>query len=716
VSVTSRTGLECLSAVARHHGIDLPVDRLLHNYAVADSEVSTRRILRMAKDAGLRARSVTLGWGALATLRDAYPIMAQLENGNWVVITNVCQGEDQNSARVSVFDPLAQPDQTLILPQAQFCKAWGGKVILLKRTYKIADEDRPFGFLWFAPEFLRQRRLFGNVVLAAIMLYGLGLATPIFFQLIIDKVLVHQSIPTLYVLTLGIATALLFDAAFTFVRRYLLLYATNKIDVRTATRSFGHLLGLPITFFEQAPAGVLVKHMQQAARIREFLSGRLFLTLLDGLSLLIFVPVLLLYSAKLTLVVVAFTALVGLVVALLVGPFRLRLRSLYEAEGKRQALLVESVHGMRTIKALAMEPIQRRNWDDQSAQAIDMRFRVEKIAAMAQSITGLIEKLMVVAIIWIGAIDVFSGSLSIGALIAFNMLASRVSGPLVQLVTMTHEYQDVALSVRMMGGIMNQRTEQATRIDGLRPVLKGQIEFENVSFRYAAEGHPALDGISAVIPAGSVFGIVGKSGSGKTTLTRLMLGLYPLQHGLLRIDGTDIRQLDLTHLRKSIGVVLQDSFLFRGTVAENIAAAKPNATFEEVVSAARLAGAEQFIERLPRGFDTMIEEGAANLSGGERQRIAIARALVTNPRILIFDEATSALDPDTEMIIRSNLRQISEGRTVIIISHRLSTLVDADSILVLDRGRFVDFGRHEHLITSCATYRQLWNQQTRQAA
>ena len=716
MSVASRTGLDCLSTVARHHGIDLPVDRLLSNYAVADCEVSIRRILRMAKDTGLRARAATLTWAELTRLRDAYPVMAQLENGNWVVVTNARQAEDQDSDCVSVFDPLAQPCHVLNLPQSQFCEAWNGKVILVKRIYKISDTDRPFDFLWFAPEFFRQRRLFANVVLAAMMLYGLGLATPIFFQLIIDKVLVHQSSSTLYVLTLGISTALLFDATFSFVRRYLLLYATNKIDITTATRSFGHLLGLPITFFEQVPAGVLVKHVQQATRIREFLSGRLFLTLLDGLSLLVFVPVLLLYSAKLTLVVAAFALIVALVVAALIGPFRQRLRALYEAEGQRQALLVESVHGMRTVKALAMEPVQRRNWDDQSAHAIDTRFRVEKISAVAQSITGFLEKLMVVAIIWFGAIDVFSGALSIGALIAFNMLANRVSGPLVQLVTTIHEYQDVALSVRMMGVFMNQRPEQADGVEGLRPVLKGQIEFENVSFRYNAEGPAALDSISAVVPAGSVYGIVGRSGSGKTTLSRLMLGLYPLQQGLLRIDGVDIRQLDLIHLRKSIGVVLQDSFLFRGTVAENIAAAKPNATFEEVVSAARLAGAEQFIERLPRGFHTMVEEGASNLSGGERQRISIARALIANPRILIFDEATSALDPETELVIRSNLRRISEGRTVIVISHRLSTLVDANSILVIDRGRLVDCGRHEHLLRSCTTYRHLWNQQMRQTA
>ena len=716
MSVTSHTGLDCLSAVARHYGRDLPPDRLASDYAITACKVSTKRILRMAKDASLRARAATFTWAELIGLRQAYPVMAQLENENWVVVTGAGKAENGDGSWVSVFDPLAQPSQILRLPQSQFCNAWSGSVILLKRAYKLTDTNRPFGFLWFAPEFLRHGRLFANVVLAAIILYGLGLATPMFFQLVIDKVLVHQSTSTLYVLTFGISMALLFDAAFSFVRRYLLLYATNKIDIRTATRCFGHLLRLPINFFERIPAGVLVKHIQQATRIREFLSGRLFLTLLDGLSLLVFVPVLLLYSAKLTLVVAAFALVVGLVIAALIGPFRQRLRALYEAEGKRQALLVESVHGMRTVKALAMEPVQRRNWEDQSAQAIDTRFRVEKISAVAQSITGLLEKLMVVAIIWIGASDVFSGALSVGALIAFNMLANRVSGPLVQLVTTIHEYQDVALSVRMMGEFMNQAPEQGDHVEGLRPSLKGQIEFENVSFRYNAEGPAALENISAVIPAGSICGIVGRSGSGKTTLSRLMLGLYPLQDGLLRVDGIDIRQLDLTHLRKSVGVVLQDSFLFRGTVAENIAAAKPNATFEEIVSAAQLAGAERFIERLPRGFHTVIEEGAVNLSGGEKQRISIARALLADPRILIFDEATSALDPETEVIIRSNLRRISEGRTLIIISHRLSTLIDADSILVIDRGQLVDSGRHEHLLTSCTTYRQLWNQQMRQTA
>jgi ATP-binding cassette subfamily B protein len=456
--------------------------------------------------------------------------------------------------------------------------------------------------------------------------------------------------------------------------------------------------------------------MQQTSRIREFLTGKLFLTLLDGLSLLVFLPVLFLYSIKLTFVVVSFAGLVGIVVLVLVGPFRLRLQELYRAEGERQALLVETVHGMRTVKSLALEPRQRRVWDDSSAQSVSVRFRVEKIATAAQSMTGLVEKLMSVAIIGLGALDVFNGAMTIGALVAFNMLAGRVSGPLVQIVTMVHEYQDVALSVRMLGEVMNRRPEQSGRGRGLRPTLTGRIEFENVSFRYSPEGAPALDDVSFTIRPGTIFGVVGKSGSGKTTITRLIQCLYEIQQGLIRIDGFDSREIDLVHLRKSIGIVLQDNFLFHGTVRENIAAARPDATFEDIALAARLAGAEEFIERLPRGFDTMLEENAENLSGGQRQRLAIARALLTDPRILILDEATSALDPDSEAILRQNLKGISAGRTVIIVSHRLSTLVEADAILVIDRGRIADIGRHDQLVTRCVTYRHLWAQQTRQFA
>ncbi len=709
------TALYCLALVARHHGIDLSVERLQHAYALADGPIAPVLLLRMAKDAGLRARRTQLTWEALSGLGDAYPALVHLANGNWVVVVGGCRDGSGEEA-VRVFDPLAAQPEPLVIPRTSFCESWHGHAVLLKRNRALAGGPQRFGLSWFLPELLRQWRLFADVAVASLLLYALGLVVPIFFQLVIDKVLVHESFATLYVLACGVVIALVFDAIFVFLRRYLLLYATNKIDIRIATRTFGHLLGLPISFFERIPAGVLVKHMQQGARVREFLTGRLFLTVLDAVSLLVFLPVLFLYSPRLTLLVVGFTACIGVVVALLISPFRRRLFGLYQAEGERQALLVETVHGMRTVKSLAMEPLQKRIWDDRSAQSVSMRFRVEKISATAQSATGLLEKLMSVAIVAFGALDVFSGTMTIGALVAFNMLAGRVSGPLVQIVNMVHEYQEVAMSVKMLGEVMNQQPERAGRLDGLRPELRGQIEFENVSFRYGADGAPALDDVSFTIPAGSMFGIVGRSGSGKTSLTRLIQGLYPIQQGLLRIDGFDARELDLVHLRKNIGVVLQDNFLFRGTVRENIACVKPDSSFEEVAQVARSAGADEFIERLPRGYDTMIEENGDNLSGGQKQRLAIARALLTNPRLLILDEATSALDPESEAIVRQNFRRIAEGRTLIVVSHRLSMLAEANAILVMDRGRVVDIGRHDQLLSRCTTYRHLWNQQTRHVA
>ena len=530
--------------MAAHHGIDLSVDGLRHAYAIGDAPISQTLLLRMAKEAGLRARSARLSWEDLLALGGAFPALVRLANGNWVVALDASRDSAGEEA-LSVLDPLAERPEPLVVARSQFCARWHGDVVLIKRNNKQSTKPQSFGFRWFIPELFRERRLFADVAVAAVLLYALGLVIPMFFQLVIDKVLVHETFTTLYVLSAGVVVALLFDSIFSFLRRYLLLYATNKIDIRVATKTFGHLLSLPNAFFEHISAGVLVKHMQQAARIREFLTGRLFLTMLDALSLFVFLPVLALYSLKLTSLVLAFTALSGVVVVLLMGPFRRRLYRLYQAESERQALLVETVHGMQTVKSLAMEPLRGRSWDDRCANAITTRFGVEQISAVAQSVTGFLEKLMTVGIIGVGAILVFSGDMTIGALVAFNMLAGRVSGPLVQMVTMVHEYQEVALAVQMLAEVMNQKPEREGKRDGLRPELKGHIEFENISFRYGPEGPRALDDVSFSIPAGSVFGIVGKSGSGKTTLTRLISGLYPTQDGILRIDGYDSRELDL---------------------------------------------------------------------------------------------------------------------------------------------------------------------------
>jgi ATP-binding cassette subfamily B protein len=697
-------------AVAAHFGLSTSQDKLVLEHGLADHEPSLPQLVSIAQNLGLRARAERLRFERLVALDRAYPVIVRLDNGNSVVVAGIQQGAD--GMRVAIFDPLASQTGVFLLEAERFQERWTGEVIFAQRDYRLSDPHQPFGLRWFVPELLRQGQSFRDVAVGTVALYVVALAVPIFFQLVIDKVVAHESTSTLYVLTVGVMLALLFESVFGFVRQYLLLYASNKIDLRLATRTFSHLLALPIDYFERCSAGVVVRHMQQAEKIRQFLTGRMFLTLLDACALLVVIPVLLFYSPRLTAIVFVFAAAIAAIVASMIGPFRRRLLDLYNAEAEKQAMLVEAIHGMRTVKTLAIEPIQRRKWDDRTAAAIRTHFRVGKIGISAQAATGFLEKAMVVAIIAFGAQAVFDHQLTIGALIAFQMLSGRVVTPLVQIVSLVQEYQETALSVRMLGTVMNHPPEQR-RTSGLTPRLTGTVELDRVSFRYAPGGNPVVDQVSLRIPAGSLVGIVGKSGSGKPAVTRLMQGLYPVQEGVIRFDGVDIREIDLPHLRRNIGAVLQDSFLFRGSIRENIAATKPWASMEEVVAAAQIAGAHEFIERLPQGFDTTIEENAENFSGGQKQRLAIARALLTQPRFLILDEATSALDPESEAIFLTQLGRIRAGRTVLIISHRLTTLVQCDRIVVLDQGRIADIGPHHDLVRRCAIYQRLWNQQTK---
>jgi ATP-binding cassette subfamily B protein len=405
-------------------------------------------------------------------------------------------------------------------------------------------------------------------------------------------------------------------------------------------------------------------------------------------------------------------SLIAGIIGILSATFRRRLTELYRAEGARQALLIEAIHGINTVKSLGMEPGQSRAWDQSSALAIERRIEVGRISTLARTASSAIEKAMMVAVIWAGVNSIFAGTLSVGALVAFQILAGRVTNPLVQITALINEFQEVALSVRMLGNIMNAPSEPGMS-RGLRPAIRGKLSFDDVSFSYGSSPIPALDRVSFAVEPGQVVGIVGRSGSGKSTVLRLLQGLYPAQRGLLRIDDFDIRELDKVHLRHHMAVVLPESFLFRGTIRDNIAAGRPSAVFEEIAWAARQAGAEEFIERLPQGYDTPLEEGGANLSSGQRQRLAIARALVRRPTILLLDEATSALDSESEMIVQDNMARIVEGKTTIIVSHRLSALRNCDNILVFDKGQIVGNGAHDNLLASCLTYRLLWDKQSR---
>lgn len=623
----------------------------MHDYAL-EAEPSTQRLLRIAQDHGLKGLRRRVGWKNLARLGDAFPVLCPLANGNWVIISGV--DETDGVQAIKVLDPLANRAEILSIEREKFENAWRGEIILLKRAFNLGDGERPFGFRWFIPEMLRQRWSFGQVTLAAVLMHAFALAIPIFIQITLDKVVGNQSYDTLYVLSVGVFAVVTFNAIMEYLRGLLLIHATSKMDVRVATRTFGKLLSLPIDFFRMTSAGALTKHMQQTETVREFLTGRLFLTVLDLLAVFIYLPILAFYSWTLTLVVLGFTAAISLITLIIMGPYRRRLQSLYRVEGERQSLLVETISGMETVKALALEPIKRRAWDDQAARTVSMHMSVGKISHLVRGVSKYFGQLMTVAIIFIGVQLVFGNVVTVGALIAFNMLASRVSGPLIALAGLVHEFQQAGLSVKMLGQVMNRRSEQVST-GGLTPEVKGRIEFDDVTFQYDKDAPPALSRVSFALEEGQMIGLVGRSGSGKSTITRLLQGLYRPQSGIIRIDGMDMRELDLAHLRMNIGVVLQESFLFKGTVKDNIAATRPDASFFEIVSAAKLAGADEFIQHLPQGYDTSLEESATNLSGGQKQRLAIARALLRHPRILIFDEATSALDPESESIIQHNL-------------------------------------------------------------
>jgi len=700
--------LRCLFLLGLHHGVQIAPEKLAH----ADDSDTIGSILRIMREVGLRGKILkNRSWSDLTSLGSAYPVMVERKTGGWAIVASAVPSAD-GKLSVAVLDPVVEQSGITLVKQEDFEETWTGRLLLCKRVFHITDESQPFGFRWFMPEIMRQRKHFRDVAIAAIMCTLIGFATPLLFQIMIDKVIPHRSYQTLFAVVLAFAVAMIFESIFSYVRQYLMLFASNKIDARLASRTFQHLLRLPMHFFESQTAGVLLRHMQQTETIRGFLTGRLFQTILDTFTMPVLLVGLFFYSGMLTFVVLGFAAVIAGIIGIMVPTFRGYLQQLYAAEGARQADLVETIHGMRTVKSLALESLREKSWDQKVANSVRRRATVGYFSAIAVVVTNSLQSIMTMSVLALGAVMVFDGTLSMGALVAFNMLSGRVTGPLVQIVSLINEYQQAELSVKMLGHVMDHPPERDPNQRGIRPLITGKLELENVTFRYATSVSPALSNVTFTVEEGQIIGVVGRSGSGKTTITRLIQGIHTAQEGLIRLNGTDIRHIDLSHLRRSIGVVLQDNILFRGTIRDNIAAGKPDASLHEVMEAARLAGADEFIDRLPMSYETLVEEGASNFSGGQRQRVAIARALLLRPRLLLFDEATSALDPESEAIVQQNLSDIARGRTMIIVSHRLSSLVNSDAIVVMERGKIVDVAPHATLLERCDIYRHLWDQQT----
>ncbi|GEP01794.1 peptidase domain-containing ABC transporter [Methylobacterium haplocladii] len=703
--------LDCLVIVARHHGVHLATKQIVHDNQLKPGPVSIPDLARCARRAGLRAKSFSLSWRNLARLKQTLPAILVLRTGTAMVLTRV---EDTDAlAQVVLRDPLAPEDAPLILDRVQLAEVWDGATILIKRDYSLRDEEQPFGFGFLASLIFRERRILRDVAITAVALSMLTLVPILFFRLLTDRVMMHHALTTFTALCIGLVLLVAFEVVFSALRQTLLLHLTARIDVKMETYVFNRLLRLPVDFFESNPIGYITHNLHEAYRIRDFLTKQLFGVMLDSLCLVFFIPVMFVFSVPLTLIVLACCGLIGLWTAIMLPAYRRRMNALIAAQAARGSFLTQTLHGIRTIKSLALEPRQAHAYDVHVARIAQHRIREGNLITVMQSAILPIERFMISGTLAIGVyLAVTSTSpAAIGEIFVFLLLAQRIAAPLRQMSTLVEQYDQARSSVNSVGAMLNRPGEELRPGQGVRQPLIGAVSFSDVVFKYSGSATPALDRAAFEVPPGTTLGIMGRSGSGKTTVTRLLQRLHNEYDGLIRIDGIDVREYALDHLRSSLGVVLQDSFLFAGTIRENITAAKVDATFDEVVRAARLAGAEEFIERLPRGYETYLSEGSTNLSGGQRQRLAIARALITNPRILILDEATSALDPESEAIVNANLKRISEGRTVLVISHRLASLVESDAILVMERGRVHDRGTHEELLDRCDIYRDLWNQQ-----
>jgi subfamily B ATP-binding cassette protein HlyB/CyaB len=696
-SVSLDTGLAALIVLLRFHGVAAEAEQVRHQLAIGTG-IGVLDMLRYAKSCGLKARQRMSSWPRLA--KTPLPALASSHNGDFFIIAKV------DEARALILDPIEQ--RSRIWSRAELEEVWDGGLVLFARRAPLSDLSRRFDLTWFLQAMHKYRRLFGEVLVASLFLQVLALISPLFFQVVIDKVLVHRALTTLDVLVLGLVTVSVFEAVLGGLRTYVFTHTTNRIDVELGARLFRHLVSLPLAYFEARRAGDSVARVRELETIRNFLTGSALTLVVDLVFAGLFLAVMFYYSPFLsTVVIAAFPIFIGLSAGL-TPVFRRLLNEKFARGAENQSFLVETVTNIETLKAMAVEPQMQRRWEEQLAAYVRASFRAANLAAVGSQLVQLTSKLVTAATLYFGAKLVIAGGLTVGELIAFNLLAGRLMQPVLRLAQIWQDFHQARLSIARLGDILNtppERPQLSSR--GVLPSIRGEVSFENVSFRYRPDGQIVLREVTFHAPAGQILGIVGPSGSGKSSLAKLIQRLYICEGGRVLIDGTDIATVDVAWLRRQIGVVLQEDVLFNRSVRENIALIDPTMPMERIIAAAELAGAHDFIVDLSDGYETVVGERGTLLSGGQRQRIAIARALIHNPRILIFDEATSALDYESERIVHENMRRICTGRTVFIIAHRLSALRQADRIIALERGRLVEDGEPRELMHRGGRYAML---------
>ncbi len=701
--------LMAIEAAARFHHVELDRDELRYPKGGAPEPAS---LVEWVREGGLWCRAVRMRFAQILKIEVASPVILLLRDGSAAILTTV----DPARNIIWLKDPrAASSDPPVAVDELRLSQVWSGETLLIRAIRELTDENAPFSFMWVWGVVRQEHRLLRDIFIASFALALLTLVPPIMVMTVLDRVLTYKSMSTLALISLFFAVALAYESLLGFTRRKLTYIVGARVDAKISLHVFKRMLRLPLDFFERQQAGVISYRIGQVNRIREFLTGKMMQLMLDMVSLLVLIPVIFLLQPTLAWITLSCAGLIGVVIVAFIGPVNQAIGRWINAETQKSSVLVETLHGIRTVKSLALEPQQRELWDRRTATSVQLKLEASELANWPQSLTTPIEGFMTRGVVLLGAglAIMDPGSVNPGTLIAYMMIAGRVASPLTGIARVMDDLQEVRVAVGFVQSVVNQPPESVNPSAGLRPRFEGRVEYHKVNYTYPSTKTRALDGVSFEVPAGTMLGLVGRSGSGKSTVTRLLQGITRDYEGFVKLDGNDLREINLPHMRRAFGVVLQENFLFRGTIRENIMAGRPGMTLTDAVRAARLSGAEEFIERMPNGYETWIEEGSPNLSGGQRQRLAIARAVIHDPRLLILDEATSALDPESEALVNANLTRLGKGRTMVIVSHRLTSLTECDQILVLDKGKVEDMAPHTVLVERCSTYRQLWLQQNR---
>lgn len=697
------SGLLCFLIVAKYLGVHIPKE---YEERFQDNRDTYQEIISVSKKLKLKVSAGKISLKNISECR--IPIIAKLKNDSYILLLN------KQKDKWSILDPTVGNPES-INEQNLLEKLSGYFIIIGKRKYSLDGENtQKFGFKWFMSTIIKFKKQFICVLLAIFMIQILGILTPLMTQVVVDKVLSHRAMNTLYTISVGILIVYVYELLLSLCKSYLFVHTTNKIDVILSSRLFHHLFGLPLKYFESRRVGDTIARVRELDQIRSFLTGTPLSSIIDVFFIVIYIAVLFLYSTKLTFIIIMSLPLFAILSLIVTPLFKRSLDKKFETGANAQSFLVESVNGIQTVKSFSLESSFEEKWGDLQSDYVKAGYKTSIISQTSNSIATFIQHVVDLLVLVFGAKSVIDGTMTIGQLVAFRMLAGHVSGPVLRLVQLWQEYQQASLSVRRIGDIFNTPVERKKEqtVQTL-PRINGRITFDNVRFRYRIDASDVLHGISIEIRENKVIGLVGRSGSGKSTISKLIQRLYIPQSGRISIDGMDISLMDSTQLRRQIGVVLQENFMFNGTVAENISIHCPNVSLEKIIETAKIAGAHDFIMELEQGYNTVIGEKGVSLSGGQKQRIAIARAIINDPRILIFDEATSALDYESESIIQKNLKDICKDRTVLIIAHRLSTLAAADEIMVIDKGQLIEQGSHDELMQKDGLYSYLYNSQLR---